>query len=125
MSLFSITNASKGSLSPSRNPHGETMDRRRSPSPSPRMKRAGFFSSSEDQRSKAHHQPEPKSFQEQAVMYGMNLKSKRDQDAQERQAIEKKMAKQSGKKLKSTGGRSKTDDAKTAFKLANFFRKHK
>lgn len=107
-----------------------TTSPRSSPRSSPRHQRnsggggGGFFSrSSEDTRSKSHHQTEPKSFQEQAMMYGIDLKAKRDQDAKEREAIEKKMAKQSGKKYKSS--RSKTDDAKSVFKFANFLRKNK
>lgn len=122
MPLFSNNNnnnKSKETLNP-RGLYNDTADRR-SPSSSPRGSKRGG-----EDRSKSPNQREPATFKEQAVMYGMDLKSKRDQDAKERLAIEQKMAKRSGKKIpKSTGGMSRRDEAKTVFKIANFFRKQK
>jgi hypothetical protein len=97
----------------------ETEDRR-----SPAKDRKHFFSSGSADK-KGEKQREKPSLQQQALMYGMNLKDKRDQDIEERQAIEKKMAKQNGRKAHSSRSRSKTDDAKSAFKIVNFIRKHK
>lgn len=77
------------------------------------------------EKSKCHHQQPPPDFKEQAMRYGMNMKSQRDQQLNEQSKIERKMAKQTGRKLpKSTGG-SQTEDIRTAFKVANFIRKHK
>lgn len=83
----------------------------------------GFFSRKKNDRQRQAQ--EQSTIQQQALVYGMSLKSKRDQDLEERQAIEKKMAKQTGKKHRGDGGRSKTEDAKTAMKFYNFFKSNK
>ena len=103
----------------SRHSFNATEDKRSSSSKSG----GGFFSKKKDDK---RSQPQDQStVQQQALMYGMSLKGKRDQDLEERQAIEKKMAKQSGKKYRGGGGRSKTEDAKTALKVYNFVKNNK
>ena len=87
----------------------------------------GFFSRSP----KKPQNPQEQSIQQQAMMYGMSLKNKHDEDVKERIAIEKKMQKQNGGRRGSNQGtrsrttRSKTEDAKTALKVVNFIRKNK
>ena len=98
-----------------------TEDKRSSSSKSSKTG-GGFFSKKKGDK---RHPQEQSTMQQQALMYGMSLKSKRDQDLEERQAIEKKMAKQGGKKHRGSGGRSKTEDAKTALKVYNFVKNNK
>uniref|UniRef100_A0A7M5VGI7 Uncharacterized protein n=1 Tax=Clytia hemisphaerica TaxID=252671 RepID=A0A7M5VGI7_9CNID len=87
----------------------------------------GFFSRSPKKQQNSQDQ----SLQQQAMMYGMSLKNKHDEDVKERIAIEKKMQKQNGGRRGSSQGsrsratRSKTEDAKTALKVVNFIRKNK
>lgn len=85
-------------------------------------KEGGIFSRKKND--KRAPQLQEQSMQQQAMMYGLSLKNKRDQDLEEREAIEKKMAKQNGKKYRGKQ-RSKADDAKTALKIVSFVRKQK
>ena len=91
---------------------------------SQQQKSSGLFVKSEDKKSKSQHQPPAADFKHQAMSYGMDLSSKRDQQMKEQRGIEKKMAKQSGRKISQGGCSSKKEDAKTAFKVANFIRKN-
>ena len=115
---------SKSKQSSPKNKHAnylyETEDRR-----SPARDRKHIFGSGSSDDNKGGRQKDKPSLQQQAVMYGMNLKDKRDQDMKEREAIEKKMAKQTGRKAHSSRSRSKTEDAKSAFKIVNFIRKQR
>ena len=114
MSVFKIFSAV------SKNPSDIIQDKCRS-----KKKNSNTLFAKSDEKSKVRHQPDYRmDFKEHAIRYGMDLQSKRNQDMKERDAIEKKMAKQSVPKGALKSRKPNKNQKKNTLGMGNFFKKH-